>query len=64
MQTLDQHEACAVGAHQYRPLLAGIEHAGGDYVDVLLLKRGPPFDRHVDIGDGEGLALHHDGARG
>ena len=60
MQALDQHETRAVRTHQDWRLLADVEHTGGDFVHPLLHERGPAFDRHVDIGNRESLAFHHD----
>src|SRR5208282_835551 len=59
VQTLDQYKARAVLPYQDRRLLPVIEHAGGDFVDAFLLERGAAFDRHVNVGDGKDLALHH-----
>jgi ADP-ribose pyrophosphatase YjhB (NUDIX family) len=59
VQALDQHKARAVRPHQDRRLLAVIEHAGRDLVHALLFERGASFDRHVDVGNCKGLALHH-----
>lgn len=64
MQALNQYKARAVRSHQDRRALAVVEHAGGDFVDALLFEGGTPLRRHVDVGDGEGLALHHDRVRG
>ena len=61
---LDQHETRAVRTHQDRCLLTDVEHACGDFVNALLHERGPAFDRHVDIGDPESLAFHHDQGTG
>jgi hypothetical protein len=34
------------------------------FVHALLHERGPAIDRHVDIGDRESLASHHDQGKG
>jgi hypothetical protein len=58
VQAGDQDKARAVRPYQDRRLLTVIEHAGSDFVDALLLKRGAPFDRHVNVGDDKSFALH------
>jgi hypothetical protein len=60
MQALDQDKARAIRSHQDRRLLAVVEHTGGDFIDALLFERSAPFYRHVDVGDCESLALHHE----
>src|SRR5450631_185206 len=62
VQALDQHETRAVLPHLDRHLLAVLEHALGDLVHARLHERFAPLDRHVDLGDREILAFHHDGA--
>src|SRR5471030_839775 len=61
VQALDQYETLAVHPHQDRCGLAVLEHAGSEFVDARLIKRGEPFDRHVDLVEREILALHHGG---
>ena len=58
VETLDQHEACAIRPHQDWHLLPVFEHAGGDFIDAPLLQRRASLDRYVNVGDGENLALH------
>jgi hypothetical protein len=61
MQAFNEHEPSTVRPYQDRRLLALLEHARGDFIYALLIKGGTPFDRHVDVCDREGLALHHAG---
>ena len=51
VQTLDQYKARPIGPHQDRGLMAAIKHARCNVIYTLLLDRGAPFDRHVDVGD-------------
>src|SRR5579862_492744 len=60
MEAFDEDETCAVRPHQDWRLLAFLEHAQCDFVHALLFEGGAPFDRYVDVGDRESLALHHD----
>lgn len=59
VQSFDQYEALAVGSHQNWGVLAAIKHAGGNFIDTRLFERGAAFDRHINIRDRKGLALHH-----
>jgi hypothetical protein len=61
VQTFDQHKASAVRPYKDRRLLALIEDARRDFVYALLIKSGALLNRHVDVRDRDGLALHHAG---
>src|SRR5437763_8538413 len=59
LQALHQDETIAVTPHQDRRLLAMLHDALGELVDRGGLEFGAAFDRDVDVGDGNRLALHH-----
>src|SRR4051794_10542817 len=57
LQPLHQNETIAVAPHQDRRLLAELHDALGKLVDRRGLEFGAAFDRDVDVGDGNRLAL-------
>jgi hypothetical protein len=61
MQAFDEYKPSAIRAYQNRRLLALLQHARGDFVYALLIKRGTPLHWYVDVCDRDGLALHHAG---
>ena len=58
-RTLNKYEARAVGPDQDRRLQTLVENAGRELVYSLLFEGRTTLDRHVDVGDWDGLALHH-----
>src|SRR5690242_8988477 len=60
VQTLNKHKARTVRPDQDRRLQTLVENAGRDLVYSFLFEARAPLDRNVDVGDWDGLALHHD----
>jgi hypothetical protein len=60
VQTLNEYEARAVHPYQDRRLQALVENACRDLFYSLLFEGGTPLNRNVDVGDCDGLTLHHD----
>src|SRR5947207_12628826 len=59
LQALHQDETIAVTPHQDRSLLAKLHDALGEFIDRVGLELGAAFDRDIDVGDRNRLALHH-----
>src|SRR4029079_14520896 len=59
VQPLHQDETIAIAPDQDRRLLTDLQYALRDVVDDLGIERAPALDRHIDVGDRERLALHH-----